>query len=240
METELRKALDSRDIKRVGVIISSFPKEARTYGEEELLAEWAKEFLSGQDATQMLNELRTFAGAMRAATGESLLADIVREVDAGESTEKRAEAFLLYKSARDLYRSGRVRPARQLLDTAERSLCDVHSRLAILANIYRAASVYKENRFADSLGVFNPELDPCSADQHYYDACGVKSWIEGLALVQTGHPEVRRGTRAREPVHGPDRPRSAKRDPRERGHPRRLPGGRGRRREAREGDPPSA
>lgn len=190
MGTELRKTLESRDINRVGVIISSFPKEARTYGEEELLAEWAKEFLSGQDATQMLNELRTLAGALRAATGESLLADIVREVDAGESTQKRAEAFLRYKSARDLYRSGRVRPARQLLDTAERSLRDVHSRLAILANIYRAASVYKENRFAESLSVFNPELDPCGADQHYYDACGVKSWIEGLALVQTGHPSA--------------------------------------------------
>jgi CHAT domain-containing protein len=190
-EAELRKALESGDSSHVDAIVALFPKEARTYGEEELIGEWAEKFLRGSNATKTLIELRQLAAALRATSGEALLFDTVSEMDGADTIlRRRAQAFLQYKSARDVYRSGQVTRARQLLDTAERSLRDLHSHLTILANIYRAASVYKENRFADALKVLNPELNPCGAESRYYNACGVKSWIEGLALVQTGHPSA--------------------------------------------------
>jgi CHAT domain-containing protein len=190
-EAELRMAVESHDAGRVASVVASFPKEARTYGEETLLAQWAEEFLRGSSGAQTLSDLRVLAAALRASTGESLLADITGEIDAHDvKIRRRAEAFLLYKAARDVYRSGRAKLARQMLGNAERLLRDVGSHLALLANVYRGASVYKENRFADALTVFDRDLDPCLGESHYYAACGVKSWIQGLALAQTGHPSA--------------------------------------------------
>lgn len=185
---EARKHLAGLEGRRVA---TPSAKEIRTHAEEELLPKWAWEFVHGSDSTGTLKDVRAAAARLRAATGESLLSDVTDEIHGSNAlVRQRAKAFLEYKAARDEYRAGRYTTARQQLETAERSLRKTHSRLAILANIFRAGATYSENRFADALKVLDPALDPCVPAQHYYAACGVKSWIEGLALVQTGDPSA--------------------------------------------------
>ena len=118
-QPRLERAAVAGDAPAVASIVAADPLRARTFGETWYLGQWAMALQRGDEpaARVQLATARALGDALAARSGELLLRDSVRAVDAANDVRRRALA-----SAHALYFRGRLAYSRQKPVEAERDL----------------------------------------------------------------------------------------------------------------------
>jgi CHAT domain-containing protein/tetratricopeptide (TPR) repeat protein len=186
-----RNLLDACAENRVAAIAgiaAAHPREARMFGEEELLPAWADALLArGADSGSLELRCASLIGeALRQQSGEALLGDAVSKI-AREDVDA-ARAISAYRAGRDAYIRRDFQTAEPMLQDAEDRLRRSGNPLAMLADVYHAGALHWTNRYAEVVSSLDEVQDPCIESHHYRAACGLRKWITGLAFVQTGRP----------------------------------------------------
>ena len=145
-----------QDAVKVDAILRTFAEEARTWAEGPYLAEWGEATLNNdRAAAQRALSIARFTGArLSATTGECLLRDAVRAIDAASDVRALASAHTTYRTARLAVRDRKVSEAEKLLGTAERQFNRAGSPMAFVARHYRASAIFDQHRADEALSVF--------------------------------------------------------------------------------------
>lgn len=147
-QPRLERAAAAHDTNTIASIVAADPLRARTFGETWYLGHWAMALQRG-DASSAEHELataRALGDALAARSGESLLRDSVRAIDA-------APASLI--DAHALYYRGRLAYSRQKPADAQRDLLAAShafgaSPMALAARYYAANTRYDEGGVTDA------------------------------------------------------------------------------------------
>jgi CHAT domain-containing protein len=182
----LARACAARDLSTTRAVVAAFPAEARVFGEEVLLEQWSAA-TDAVAAERKLGEIRLLADALRELSGESLLADVVLALDRTRQTAlhtSAVEGVRAYAAGRAALRRSDIPTALTRLLAASASLRRAGNPLVALATIYQAAAIHSSNRYHD----VEPLLQGIDADlaPTYHAATGLRHWVGGLALAQTG------------------------------------------------------
>ncbi len=123
----LELAAMAHDDVAVRSIVTAFPQQCRSWGEAEYLSSWgeARQRRDEAAATRLLTISRAIGDGLAHSTGESLLRDMVAEIDRSDETRRDALA-----AAQVIYRRGRKAYAKQRLDEGEQELRDAAQRFA--------------------------------------------------------------------------------------------------------------
>jgi CHAT domain-containing protein/tetratricopeptide (TPR) repeat protein len=104
----LWSSLEDRGAGRFYEAAEDFSQEARTYGEEDLLSDWAVNALSGraEDASRCLGMARKLGEALASATREQMLRDAVGVIDQEASRNSNSGKFKLLLKGHSQFRVG--------------------------------------------------------------------------------------------------------------------------------------
>jgi CHAT domain-containing protein len=156
----LESAAAANDRTRVDAILAEFPAEVRGWYEADILGRWGEAELRGSsDAQTLLTGARTVAAALRAKSGESLLADAVASIDASRDRAALARAHVAYRAARLAYRDAKLAEAEPLLRDAAQSFGS--SPMRDLAAAYAASVVFDQNRIQEAAAMLDPIVAKC-------------------------------------------------------------------------------
>lgn len=144
----LERAAADGDTPRVLALTGSYPQQARTFGEAEYLGRWAAlHEQQDAEADRWLRIARGIGAALAATSGESLLHEAVRAIDAAAPARRDVLA-----AAHLAYRRGRIAHSRHDEATAERELRhaaalfgSAQSPMALLARYYAASARLGQN-----------------------------------------------------------------------------------------------
>lgn len=166
-QAELRRAALAGDLEQVARLVGSFPQPAASYGEEQLLGEWAVKLATGgsAEAARLLAAARLVAGTVAARSGDRMLADAVAAIErCGESRPLR-DAHRDLASGAALLRERRFGAARPLLASAAAGFARCSSGLGLWADLdlaicdfqgsdYRSASAGLDGLARHPLGTY--------------------------------------------------------------------------------------
>lgn len=179
----LETAAAANDRARVDAILAEFPQEVRGWYEADILGRWGDAALRGSaDAATLLDGARVVATALRAKSGESLLADAIAAIDASRDRTSLARAHAGYRAARLAYRDGKLDEAERLLRAAAQSFGT--SPMRDLATAYAAAVVFDQNRIDEAAAMLEPIVAQCG-DAHIA-LCAQASLLRGRCDLYTG------------------------------------------------------
>ncbi|HEV7240103.1 MAG TPA: CHAT domain-containing protein [Thermoanaerobaculia bacterium] len=148
----------------IATLVRRFPQQARLYGEDTLLGEWADARVANDAvrAAERLVLVRAIAEELFAANGERLLLDVVTILERTPSIAI-AEAHRRYRDARGAAKERRHEEAEKLFHDAEPSLRAAGSPLANAAAYFAAQCAFDLNRAGESdqlLQTLRPRIDP--------------------------------------------------------------------------------
>ncbi|MBV9495174.1 MAG: CHAT domain-containing protein [Acidobacteria bacterium] len=157
---------EQSDLSRAAALVAAFPQQSRTFAEAEYLGRWGE---SADGAA--LDAARAIGVELQRASGESLLAESVRAVDAADD-EQRARLA----AAHALYRRARIALSRQ--QDAERDLRHAAamfagSPMALLARYFAACARFE----ADDVAGARRELEQLRAE------CGSRPYLALRAQI---------------------------------------------------------
>lgn len=184
----LERAVASRRQDDVREIVRRFPFEARTYGEEERLGDWAEAWLGGRKerADLFLATVRAVGLALAETRGDSLLADAVSAIDQTPS-EDRGELAHGHRA----YRTGMALLDRNLSSEAigQLRLASEHLRVAgspfvHWADLALAICWQYKGQYARALQI----LSRLTASKQYPSLAARANWIAGLIHVKKALP----------------------------------------------------
>lgn len=201
----LEEAALRGDREVVKQLVARFPQQSRAFAEAEHLGRWGAASNDASGASQ-LTIARSIGAALGETSGEQLLGDAVRVIDAADVQRRRVIA-----AAHVLYRQGRIAYSRQEPAAAERDLrqaaaqfASVGSPMARVAAYYAASTRYDQNDVAPARIELEQLL--AAADLHpQFIALGAQlrwqlalcsmvndDWATALPLLQDGHAAFRR------------------------------------------------
>ena len=186
----LERAAERGDAAGVRRYVDAHRERARAYAEGEYLGRWAEALQRNDtaEAARWLSIARGVGNALSEISGESLLRDAVRAIDAAAPDKQRDIA-----AAHVLYRNGRIAYSRDHRDAAERDLlraADVfeaaHDPMSLQARYYAASARLAGN---DAVGArADLERARAAADTHpqYLSVGAHVRWELGRALSNEG------------------------------------------------------
>ncbi|MEM1179699.1 MAG: CHAT domain-containing protein [Acidobacteriota bacterium] len=187
----LQQAAAVGDTAAVAEGLSSYRTAARLAAEDDALRVWAES--SERDpvrAAQALAIARTF-GAVLAATGDGLLADVVAAIDrTPENARSRAQlaaASRMFFSGLEAYQNFDYETARPLLATAAARLADLGSPLSWRARLF-AVVASDHLGLADHLDAFDELLE--DLPKRYASIAAQARYGRGRSHVTAGYPEA--------------------------------------------------
>jgi CHAT domain-containing protein len=178
--------------KDVTAIVRKFPQQARQWGEDELLAEWADPRASAVEQEAALRTAHRVAVALDEISGERLLLHSVQRVESlGESRDAANDGMRRglqgFGRARLLYRAADIAAADIEFESARRILAEAGSPLALLAELgiascryYRLDPLETEKALDAIDGRFDPNAYPSLQARVL--------WMRGLVAATRGHP----------------------------------------------------
>lgn len=136
-------------------LTKSRPEPARRYAEMIYLATWADRFAAGDEdgARRMRDTVAVIAETLARETGERLLADSLRRIDAAPSM-RLANGFLAYRDGRMVLDSD-TETAAAKLQQAEEWLTAEHCPLANMAAFHLADALAQQHRFDESMAILD-------------------------------------------------------------------------------------
>jgi CHAT domain-containing protein len=153
----LEAAAAAGDRARVDAVLREFPQEVRGWFEADVLGRWGEAELAGDAAAApLLAGARTVAAALRARSGESLLADALHAIDAAESRTALARAHAAYRAGRLAYRDRKLADAERLLLGATAAFDRAGSPMAGVARVYAASTMFDDNRIDEAAALAGP------------------------------------------------------------------------------------
>lgn len=164
----LERAAADGDTARVRELTGRYPQQARTFGEAEYLGRWAAlHEQKNAEADRWLRIARGIGAALAATSGESLLHEAVRAIDAASPSQRDTLA-----TAHVAYRRGRIAHSRVDEATAERELrtaaglfASAGSPMALMARYYAESARLGQN-----------------------DTAGARAELEAIRLDSDAHP----------------------------------------------------
>ncbi|HEV7767021.1 MAG TPA: tetratricopeptide repeat protein [Thermoanaerobaculia bacterium] len=204
---QLEAAALRGDREIVKQLVARYPQQSRAFAEAEHLGRWGAALQSNDtNAASQLTIARSVGAALAATSGEQLLADTVRVIDAADPQQRRAIA-----AAHVLYRQGRLAYSRQEPAVAERDLrnasaqfASAGSPMARVAAYYAASTRYDQNDIAAARieleqllanADLRPDFIALGAQLRWQLAlCSMVNddWATALPLLQNGHAAFRR------------------------------------------------
>ena len=182
----LERAAEHGDTAAVRRYVDAYRESARRYADYVYLHNWA-EALKRNDITEAarwLTMARHVGDALVAISGEALLRDAVRAVDAATPGQQRAiaEAQVLYYTGRTAYSRGqRDAAVRDLLRAAE-GFEAAHDPMALQARYYAAGARSAGNDAAGARADLERVLSIANAHPEYISLGGQVRWELGRAL----------------------------------------------------------
>jgi CHAT domain-containing protein len=130
-----------------------FPQQVRAFAEGLWLPLWAEAISQGDRVTarRHLDRARSVGKVLRKTTGESLLADVVADVDGLGARDDLVAGLLLYRDGRRAYRDDEVLEAERQFRAAEGLLTRARSPMAAVARFYIASALHDQNRDDEAL-----------------------------------------------------------------------------------------
>ena len=135
---DARFRAEQDDLRRAAALVPAFPQQSRTYAEGIYLGRWGE-----SSDVAALNAARTIGEVLAAMSGESLLRDSVRTIDAADAAQRRQLA-----AAHALYMQARIALSRQQPVEAERDLRNATpmfgaSPMALVARYFAACAQFE-------------------------------------------------------------------------------------------------
>jgi tetratricopeptide (TPR) repeat protein len=182
----LERAAERGDTASVRRYVDAHRESARAYAEGEYLGHWAEALQRNEmtEAARWLSIARAVGNALAEISGESLLRDAVRAVDAASPTEQSAIA-----AAQILYRNGRIAYSRDQRDAAVRDLLraaeafeSAHDPMALQARHYAASARLVGNDITGARTELERVMAAANAHPEYISLGGHVRWELGRAL----------------------------------------------------------
>jgi tetratricopeptide (TPR) repeat protein len=160
----LEQAAARGDSGTVATIVDRYRQQSRAFAEAEHLGMWGDAVQRGDaaEASRLLAVARAVGSALAMMSGESLLRESVRVIDAADPAQRAllANAHVLYRRGRIAY--GRQRPseAEKDLRLAGQRFSLAHSPMSLVARYYAANTRFDQNDVASArveLGVLHSE-----------------------------------------------------------------------------------
>lgn len=167
-------------------LVARFPQQARAFAEVELLGQWAESFRAGDGAADdslddSLAKARAIGAALRQRSGESLLHEMVRDIDGAdrEGRARMADAHLAY-------RSGRLALNRTDFEVARRTLLRAASLFGDApavwnARYYAAVAEYEAGRTSAAANELDALAEELKKRPAYQALRAQTEWQRGIA-----------------------------------------------------------
>jgi tetratricopeptide (TPR) repeat protein len=186
----LETAAAAGDERMVGTLAGRHGERARAYAEVEYLGRWA-EGLQKKDiaeATRWLTISRNIGAALAGISGESLLRDAVRTIDAADATRQQRIA-----EAHVVYRRGRIAFSRRDLSGGERDLRLAAAQfsaagdpMSLAARSYAAGARLAQNDVVAARGELTALAAEVDAVRGYLSLAGQVRWELARCLIFDG------------------------------------------------------
>ncbi len=182
----LERAAERGDTAAVRRYVDAHRERARAYAEGIYLDNWAEALLRNDnaEAARWLTIARSVGDALFAISGEALLRDAVRAVDAATPAQQHeiAAAQILYFAGRTAYSHGqRDAAVRDLLRAAEEFEA-AHDPMALQARYYAAGARLVGNDIAGARAELERVLGAANVHPEYISLGGHVRWELGRAL----------------------------------------------------------
>src|SRR5260221_4704991 len=197
------------DTRTVAALVKAYPQQSRIEGEQQRLAEWG-DALSKNDAPgadRALTVARAIGGALAQSSGEAMLRDTVKAIDAATPAQRvdMASGHVLIAKARAASKGQKAGEAEKLMRDAAVELTAAGDPMALTARFYAAGARLAQNDAAHArpelealmIEVLTPELGAEVrwelARCHTFD----DDWAAALPLLDEAHARFERlGERA--------------------------------------------
>jgi CHAT domain-containing protein len=190
---QLRYALRSLDQTAIDAFVTQFPMEARTYGEDVLLSDWANAS-SVDEQLRFLDEATSIAAALRGLSGETLLQDEVKTIKSAvkERTPTRlrqlVNAHKAYGEGRAYYSKQDMSMARDRFRDAEIQFDAARSPFLAMARLYLAGSYYYLGKQIAAREELERSWRVLKHSNAHRAATALTAWILGLVRLGDGYP----------------------------------------------------
>jgi CHAT domain-containing protein len=137
-----------------------FPQQVRAFAEGLWLPLWAEAISQGDRVTarRHLDRARSVGKVLRTTTGESLLADVVADIDGLGARADLVAGLLSYRDGRWAYRDDEVLEAERQFRAAAGLLARARSPMAAVARFYIASTLHDQNRNDEALALLQSLL----------------------------------------------------------------------------------
>jgi len=185
-QPRLERAAVAGDAATVAELVNQYRQQSRAFGEGEYLGHWAEALLRDDraEAARQLAVARAIGGALMQASGESLLQDSVRAIDAATPERQRAlaEGHVAYRRGRIAYSKQALADAESDLRRAARLFAGGGSPMAWLARYYAASTRFDQRDVAAARAELESLLRESAAHPRYRALAGHIRWELVLCL----------------------------------------------------------
>jgi len=151
-QPRLERLAAAGDDAAVAELVGRYRQQSRAFGEGEYLGHWGEALLKREsaEASRQLTVARALGGALARLSGERLLQDAVRAIDAATPERQRAlaEAHVAYRRGRIAYSRQALADAETDLRRAARLFARGGSPMALPARYYAASTRYDQRDVA--------------------------------------------------------------------------------------------
>ena len=182
----LESAAARGDRQFVTGVVSRFPEQARAWGEAEYLGRWGEAVRAndGPEAERLLAIARVLGDVLTATSGESLLRDAVRAVDAAGAER------LMLAEGHAIYRRGRIAYSRQQPTVAEPDLRRAAtlfaangSPMSLMARYYAANVRFDGSDAATARGELEVLIREAASHSSYHALGALARWQLAVCLM---------------------------------------------------------
>lgn len=192
-QRRLLEAAAAGDRKTLESLVVRFPQEARSFGEDEILASWADHYLRGRfpQAETDLGVARSIGAALVRLSGESMLADAVRGIDQASCEPERmrrlADGLTSYRKGFLLIRDRRFGPAEAPLEEARQLLRQASNPFEAWARFLLIRCAYQRSDYAEVQRRARALLQEVDLEKHPVVAARTR-WVLGTAQMALARP----------------------------------------------------
>lgn len=187
----LERAAERGDTVAVRRYVDAHREYARRYAERECLARWAESLPHNDsaEAVRWLSLARRIGDALFEVSGEAMLRDDVRAIDAAAPAGKQAiaNAHILFRNGRVASNLGRRADAEHDLQRSADAFETAHDPMALLARHFAiSARLVAMNDTATARAALESELAMANTHPEYISFGGYVRWELGRALGADG------------------------------------------------------